>query len=307
MNLQLTLGNETYGINDAGAAITTVQTINTLKAGSYIMLVDEVITTPTDIKKGERFQIIVGLAGTTAGMQKTMASVPIRKASVLGVSHDVWAADVKGTWTISGANLTADSEGEAHLVLNDHSYNRTIQNSKLVVTLNKTKGETVAAFLQRTVDKINAKAVKGYNLPFVVATLASTTITLVVQDANIDFTISRDGLFATSAVVNTVKAGPSITRTSDLIASEKEYRGNLGNGNYEKLTDAWFSMPLQTVANVNYDIFNIRFKGNHDTPQNRVRSAVMNLKIAIPTAKGAAFKAFLYAVINAADDAPGGE
>ena len=302
MNLQLTLGNETYGIETDGSTIAATQDIKDLKAGSYIVLVDNEIVTPAAPGEGgERFQIISGLVGTSAGMQTTISSVPIRKASVLGVTRSAFTNSVLGVWVISGANLTADSEGEAHLTLNNNSYNRTIKNTRLSITLNKTKGETVAAFLTRAKDKINAKAVKNYPTPFVVATSDATTITLTVQDANIDFSIVRDGLFATSVVTNPTKAVPSLTKTSDLIASEKEYSGNLGNGNYEKLTDAWFSMPLQTQASVSYDIFNISFQGNHDTPQNRVRTAVMNLKLAIPTAKGDAFETFIKAVIYGAD------
>lgn len=298
MNLQLVLGNETYGVNAEGTAISAVENIKDLKPGSYIVLVDNKIATTADIPEGERFQFIVGLVGTGQGMQKTMASVPIRKDSILNVSHDRFHEDVNGEWTIAPNGLTNDSEGEAHLVLNNHSYNRTIQNSKIVVSVHKTKGETPAAFMQRVVDKINEKAFKNFNTPFVEATLSGTTITLEVKDANIDFTVSRDGLFATATVINTVQAEPSTTRTSDLIASEKELSGNLGNGGYVSLGDAFFSMPMQTQGDRNYDIFNIKFQGEHDTPTNRVRSAVMNLKIAIPTAKGSAFKSFLNSLIE---------
>lgn len=298
MNLQLVLGNETYGVNAENTAISATENIKNLKAGSYLVLVDNQIATPSDIPEGERFQFIVGLVGTTNGMQHTITSVPIRRKSVLNVTRDKFHEDINGEWVITPNGLTNDSEGEAHLVLNNHSYNRTIQNAKLVVSANKSKGETPAAFMQRVVDKINAKAVKGFSTPFVEATLNETAITLEVKDANIDFTISRDGLFATATVENTVQAEPSTTRTSDLIASEKELSGNLGNGGYVSLTEQYFSMPLQTEASRDYDIFNIKFQGEHDTPTNRVRSAVMNLKIAIPTAKGDAFETFLNSLVG---------
>lgn len=297
MNVQLTLGNETYATNDAGASITTLENVSTLKAGSYLALVDNKVSTTAAPLAGARIQFIVGLVGTSGNMQKTIASVPILKKDILGYSHDVYAADVKAEWTLNASTLTVDSEGEAKLVLSDHTYSRTIQKRKVVVYVTKAKGEAVAAFLQRVVDKINAAPVKGFMNKFVTATLAVTTITLKVEDANIDFTVSRDGLFKGLPLVNSVKAKPSTSQTDDLIASEKEYSGTLGNGNYVERTDAWFSMPLQTQAGVNYDIFNIRFQGKHDTPQNKVNSAVMHLKLAIPTAKGAAFNTFLKALI----------
>lgn len=305
MNLQIVLGSETYGVDSSNTAITAQKNVDTLKAGSYLFLINGKIvyidkdTTP--VAPFDSIQLFSGIINSASvqGLSSVLSSVPIKPINVLQMNRDKYAPDVVGVYDISLSSLVSNSTGEAVMVLNDNSYNRTIQNNRINITANKRADETVAAFTQRIVDKINNYYAKNPRAKFLTASVQSnTTIRLTMLNSNTDFSVSMDGLFLGLTVSTITAPKPSTTNVKDILATEKEFSGNMGNGNYESLTDAWYSFPQQTVMTTNYDIFTIIFKGVHDLPQNKVDAAVMTLKIPVPTSKSDDFELLLEAVFG---------
>lgn len=296
MNQQLVLG--TAGLS----AVSTLETITTVAAGAYAFVVNgtNVYAAGEKTNAEDRVQIFAGIANAAAvqGISPVMCSVPIRVGSVLGITRDIYAADIVGVYTIALAGLATDTEGEGYIALSDNSFNRTIANDKVSVNLIKKKGETAANFVTRLVAKLNNNATLGRKFPFFTAAASTTNVVITMKSADTDFTVAMDGILSGFTKTTTTAPKPSTTRAVDILATEKEFSGNLGNGNYEKLTDAWWSFPQQTNLAATYDIITIKFQGEHDTPQNRQRSAVMWLKIAVPTAQGAALAQTLADIFN---------
>ena len=314
MNAQLVLGSVAYGMNNAEvpAAITAQKDIATLAPGSHLVLLDgkTVFVTGGSLANVERVQFVVGLANTESvpGMSNILMSVPIKRRNVLSVDHEAYSAGRVQIVTLEFSGIASDAEGDGEIVLSDNSYNRTIKNDKIIVSYYKKKATTVSAMIDAIVAKINNHN-QSYPVAssFVTAAKAGTTVTLTMANPNIDFSISMAGLFQNVVKTVTQTAIVSITQAVDILKSEKEFSGNMGNGNYESLGDAYWSFPQQTNLATQYDIFNIKFQGEHDLPQNRVRSAVMWLKIAVPTARAAAFKTLLDTLFGQAYDKAAGD
>lgn len=291
MNLQLVLGKEAQAVDNAGAIIVEQKNVDKLKAGSYLFLLDGT----TVHKDGatdevfERVQLMVGLANATKGAT-LMTSVPIPKAQVLSVNREVYAPGVNKVVEIDFASIAADAVGEIAMSLYDLSYNRTIKNDRINANINKKATETIAQVVTRLATKINAH---GSTFPvantFVTATVSTTKLRLTMSNPNIDFSMTLDGLAAGIVPVTITEAVVSLTDSADILRTEKEYSGNLGNGGYDVAGDAWYSVPVQTNLATNYDVIHVKWQGEHDTPQNRQRSAVLWLKIAVPTAQGEGF------------------
>lgn len=306
MNTQLVLGGVGYGLDTSGNPITNVNNINNLKEGSYLVLADGKIADINNLSNKERVQFAVALKGmgNITGASRLQLSVPIVRRNVLYIDREEYTAPVTKIVEVDCSSVPAGAVGDATIVLSDNSYNRTIKNARRTVSVYKKGSMTIAAMLTALVAKINdTNKIYPFNSPFVTASATTTKITFTVLDANTDFSVSLDGLFESLSPVVTREAVVSVTDARDILATEREYSGNLGNGGYEKLPDAWFSLPQQTDLNEQYDVFNIKFKGEHDTPQNKVGASVMWLKIAVPTGAADDFSALLDTLFNGAFDA----
>lgn len=304
MNLQLVLGSEAYGINTAGAAITAQKNVGTLKAGSHLVLLDGKTvydgtpTTGTDLADFERVQFFVGLKN--AKQSKVLNSVPIPRRAILKIDRQAYSEDKVKIVDVDFASVATEAEGSATISLFENSYNRTIKIDRINATTQKKAGQTAAQLVTAIASKINNRT--GVTSSFVTATVNNTVLRLTMSNANVDFSMTLDDLLAGLKPVTHQEAYISLTNAEDILRTEKEYSGNLGNGNYLMGTDMYWSFPQQTDLSETYDVFNIKWQGEHDTPQNRQRSAVLWLKIAVPTENGDAFATLLSNLFGAAHD-----
>lgn len=292
MNRQLVIGNKGYALNTSNAAITNANKINTLAEGSWVVTLDGKVITAAEAatavanKSGE-LQIFVGVkGGGVKGIPSVITSVPLNIREFLLMSVAYNKASVSKIVEIDFTGVNVEAEGEGTITFSDLSYIRTIKNDRIIASLYKRKSQTVAQVVTKLAEKIN-----NHNLSYAVTTnfisavANGTKLTVTTTDANVDLSISSDGLFAYVPVKVTRQPVVSLTEVEDLLRSEEEFSGVEGNGGYQCLGDRFFSFPSQVNTSAKYHIVNLTFQGNHDTPQNRVRSAVMNLKIAFSALK----------------------
>lgn len=304
MNLQLVLGSEDYAVTTEDAAIALQQDVRKLKPGSYAFLLDgaTVYTALTDMGDVERVQLAVGLANPKDGVT-TMMSVPIRRRDVLKIDREGYAPDVVQVVEIDLATVATDAEGEVVISLFNNSYDRTIKLDRINAGLWKKKGVTAAQLATAIALKVNTAGTRyPVTSPFVTAAVSGTKVQFTMANSGIDFNMTMDGLVSGIPVVTVTPAKVSLTNNSDILRTEQEYSGNLGNGGYVQFADMYYSVPQQTNMATQYDVFHIKWQGEHDTPQNKQRSAVLWLKIAVPTAKGDAFAAQLKALFSTSYD-----
>lgn len=294
MNIQFVLGTEAHGAADPSGTITKMKNIDKLKAGAYAFIVNgaEVLGDGKGLTPGDRVQLVSAISGLAADdlSQRLLFSVPIRRGAVESITRDKFTADVTAKYLVKTSTIDAGAEGEAVIVMRDLTYNRTIANNKVNISLIKKAGESISVFVDRLINKIKEKAAFYANgKAMLTVEKATNDIAITMADANVDFSISLDGILAGVAVTTERAAAPSLTNVRDILASEQEFSGNLGNGNYGTLGDAFWSFPQQTKLDTDYDVFYIKFAGEHDLPQNKVRAATLWLKIAVPKAQGNAF------------------
>lgn len=306
MNLQLVLGSEAYGVDADDAAIVLQKDVKNLKPGSHLALLDgaKVYASGTDMGNVQRVQIVAGITGKSGNMEGTLMSVPIDRRSILSIDREGYTADTSQVIDIAFASILDAAEGEVTMSLFNNSYDRTVRLDRINISITKKAGTTAAALVTAIAAKINAHAnVYPVTAPFVTATVNTSTLRLTMANSNIDFSMIMDGLAAGLPQTVVTPAFVSLTNSEDILRTEKEYSGNLGNGNYATLGDQYWSFPQQTVLSTQYDVFNIKWQGEHDTPQNRQRSAVLWLKIAVPTGATAdAFSALLKALFSTSFD-----
>lgn len=303
MNQILVLKDEAYLAGTPGA-VAAVKEITNLKQGSLAMVLEGkvLLETATKLAGLERVQLVAGIArGTnTIGNEVfVQSSVPIARRQVLSVNFEEYVAPVTQKLKVGPFPWAADSEGDVGLTINDNSFVRTIQTNQIRISEYKTKAMTPVAIIDKMVARINS----GTGIPgrtkfnsFCTAvkigtTVADLAIELTMKSEHVDLSVALDGLLATGTVATTREAVISLGKGEDVLRTEQDYSGNLGNGGYWGYNEGYFSKGTEAQAGTNYDIFQIKFQGEHDTPQNRQRAAVNHLMIAVPT--GAALVATL--------------
>ena len=271
----------------------TLTNANALQAGALMMVVDNhlVYTGTQSLAGKERVQFLVGLtrAVGTEGVINYQDSVPIPRRQVLSVNYEKYRASRVKIVDIGPFNWEA--EGDASMVLNNNSFVRTIQTEQVRVSQYKLPNMTEESIVDKLVAAIN----KGSNFSqqamlnnFCTATKTGTTpanfkIRVTMKSEHVDFSVSLQGMFAFAPVVTVQEEIISLGKGADVARTEVEYSGNLGNGGYWSYNEGYYRKPAEADPNANYDIFNIVWQGEHDTPQNRMRVARNHLMIAIPT------------------------
>lgn len=299
MNQILILKNEAYLTGDAGV-ISNLKDINTLKPGAFGFVLDGKVlygnTTP--VAALQKVQMIVGISKGVNAVGNTVrvqSSVPIDRRSVLSINYEKYKAPVTQVVEVGPFNLKDSAgnelEGDVGITINDNSFVRTIQTNQIRISEYRLKTQTLSSILDKIVDRIN----NGTGIPnqqvfnsFCTAEKTGTAdanykIKLTMKSEHVDLSIAVDGLFSFAPVVTTRKPVFSLGAGADVLRTEKEYNGNLGDGGYWGYNEGYFSKPLEASIGVNYDIIQIKFQGEHDTPQNRVRAAVNHLMIAVDT------------------------
>ena len=274
--------------------VAAVKDIVNLKPGAVALVVDG----KTLYEAGktwsalERVQLIAGITkgvNTVGNEIYVQSSVPIARRQVLSVNYEKYVAPV--TQVVELGPFNWEDEGDVGLLIMDNSYVRTIQTNEIRISEYKLPNMTPESIINKIVNRIN----NGTGIPnlqkfnaFCTAVKKGTTpadfkIELTMKTEHVDLAVSLNGMFAYAPVVTTREPVISLGKGEDVLRTEKEFNGNLGDGGYWGYNEGYFSKPLEADINTNYDIFQIKFQGEHDTPQNRVRTAVNHLTIAVPT------------------------
>ena len=274
--------------------VAAVKDIVNLKPGAVALVVDG----KTLYEAGktwsalERVQLVAGITkgvNTVGNEIYVQSSVPIARRQVLSVNYEKYVAPI--TKVVELGPFNWKDEGDAGILIMDSSYVRTIQTNEIRISEYKLANMTPESIINKIVDRIN----NGTGIPnlqkfnaFCTAVKKGTTpadfkIELTMKTEHVDLAVSLNGMFAYAPVVVTREPVISLGKGEDVLRTEKEFNGNLGDGGYWGYNEGYFSKPLEADIATNYDIFQIKFQGEHDTPQNRVRTAVNHLTVAVPT------------------------
>lgn len=271
----------------------TLNDANNLDAGAIMMIIDntKVYTGSEPLAGVERVQFLVGLSRDkdAVGAIHYQDFAPILRRSVTNVNYEKYRASRVQIVEIGPFNWEA--EGDASMVLNNNSFVRTIQTEQVRVSQYKTPNMTEVQIIDKLVAAIN----KGSNFSqqailnnFCTAEKVGTTpsnlkIRLTMKSEHVDFSVSLQGMFSLAPVVTTQKPIISLGKGADVARTEVEYSGNLGNGGYWSYNEGYYRKPAEADPGTNYDIFNIIWTGEHDTPQNKMAVARNHMMIAVPT------------------------
>ena len=274
--------------------VAAVKDIVNLKPGALALVIDgkELYASTGDLADKERVQLIAGITkgvNTVGNEIYVQSSVPIARRQVLSVNYEKYVAPI--TKVVEVGPFNWEDEGDAGMLIMDSSYVRTIQTNEIRISEYKLANMTPESIINKIVDRIN----NGTGIPnlqkfnaFCTAVKKGTTpadfkIELTMKTEHVDLAVSLNGMFAYAPVVVTREPVISLGKGEDVLRTEKEFNGNLGDGGYWGYNEGYFSKPLEADIATNYDIFQIKFQGEHDTPQNRVRTAVNHLTVAVPT------------------------
>ena len=274
--------------------VAAVKDITNLKPGAASLVLDgkTLFATGMNVADKERLQLVVGISkgvNSLGNEVRVQSSVPIARRQVLSINYEKYVAPI--TQVVELGPFNWKDEGDVGLLIMDNSYVRTIQTNEIRISEYKLANMTPESIINKIVDRIN----NGTGIPnlqkfnaFCTAVKKGTTpadfkIELTMKTEHVDLSVSLNGMFAYAPVVVTREPVISLGKGKDVLKTEKEFNGNLGDGGYWGYNEGYFSKPLEADATANYDIFQIVFQGEHDTPQNRVRTAVNHLTIAVPT------------------------
>ena len=274
--------------------VAAVKDITNLKPGAASLVLDgkALYAGGMDVADKERLQIVVGISKGVNSLGNEVlvqSSVPIARRQVLSVNYEKYVAPV--TQVVELGPFNWKDEGDVGLLIMDNSYVRTIQTNEIRISEYKLANMTPESVINKIVDRIN----NGTGIPnmqvfnsFCTAEkvgtdAASFKIKLTMKSEHVNLSVALNGMFAYAPVVTTREPVISLGKGEDVLRTEKEFNGNLGDGGYWGYNEGYFSKPLETDIAGNYDIFQIMFQGEHDTPQNRVRTAINHLTIAVPT------------------------
>lgn len=296
MNQILVLKAETY-LAGTGGTIANLKDINTLKQGAFGVVLDgkALLTDTTATATApnyKRLQIVAGIAKGTNNVGSEVliqSSVPIERRSVLSVNYEKYKASVNEVRKVTFAlNDAVDVAGDCGFVISNNSFVGTIRTDKVSVNVFKTKTDTLATLITKLVTAFNNTPI---NRVATISASDATSITFTMKNEHVNFSVAvNGGIYKVSDVVTT-KPVISLGKGEDVLRTEKDYSGNLGNGGYWGYNEGYFSKPTEAVSSENYDLFHIKWQGEHDTPQNRVRAAINYLTIAVPTTATAAITA----------------
>jgi hypothetical protein len=242
-----------------------------------------VLATPADCVGVDGFYFVTKL---TSGKFRT--SAVIKRRNVTSIKKKDYVAFTLPQWRLaSGSNgLNVETTGEAQIGITNKSYNRTINYQRVNVNVVKLAGESTATYLAKVVAALNAENSKLSQTLFT-ATLGNTSsnyfITIASTNRNADISITMDGMFAGTEITNTVVAVTGNGFGADIVALEKDHSKNLGNQGYERLTEAWYNAPTESLATENYDILNLAWKGESPTASSSMTVASNTITLGFPT------------------------
>jgi hypothetical protein len=250
--------------------IATLQDLDNMAVGDFIAVGDGRVvigidSTPASISDVKEVMFI-----TKTADRKFRNSVSIPREAIRSLNYQAYSAPVAKVITIGGTTallaLNIPATGEANITVKNLSYNHNIATQRLNVSITKRGTESVLAFVNRLVAKLNVSntAVPFFTAAKVEATVGADTfygITITAANDSVDLDIHMDGIleFAPKRVTTQPKNG--LGKGADVLRMEQESSKNLGNHGYIENTDLWFNMPMEAVASANYNGFSLAWAG----------------------------------------------
>lgn len=294
MNSILVLKNK--AINATG--VTDLNTFDKLEQGALAIVLDgkqlyDPTADPTDFANVERVQFVAGVAKGANNLGETintLSSVPIPRRQVIAVNIEYYKAPQ--VQIVQFGPFNWEEEGDIGIQLNNNSYVGTIKTAQVRASVYKLPSMTEVSVIDKIVSIINtASSVGNHQLALntfckaekVGSTPADLKIKITMLSEDVNFSYSLQGMMSFSPVQVLQKAVISLGKGEDVVRTEEEYSGNLGNGGYWGYNEGYFNKPLEANASETYNIVNITWMGEHDDPQNRHRVARNHLMLPIPS------------------------
>lgn len=282
-------------LKNVGNNVTTMANLNTMVAGEFVAI-------------GDGKVILTGVAGELLDIKRVQfatrrddgtikMSVPILRRAVKNVTNQDYVAPVVGVFQIGstsaglGLPITDASEGEVNIAVQNLSYNHAVATQSLRFNFTKKATETADVFVTRVVDALNqtnptvaTKYIPKFYTAAKIASGANFGITFTMNNANIDFNLVMDGLFAGVPVTNPTPAVPGVGVGTDVRAMEVDYSRNEGNSGSYILPADWFKGTPDAVAAGTYAISTIHWLAEHTDPTTIRFGNSNTLAIAWPSA-----------------------
>jgi hypothetical protein len=216
-------------------------------------------------------------------------SVPIARKNITSINRADYSAPQNKVITLGGVTepLSFDipTTGEGNITARNLSYNHTIATQRVNVSVEKLASETPEQYIDRVVAKLNASP--GNNPDFFIAEKvvsgAYLGITITTANEHVDLDVTMDGIFEGASKRVTQNARVSLGKGADVVAMERDYNKNQGDGGYVELTELWYANPIEASAGVNYNIFTLAWEGVATRGTKTSQVANNTLALAVPT------------------------
>ena len=297
-------------VDNIGLSTTVHAAINALTVGGLIAIGDQKVLIGADTAAAPLLANVSMVQFFTKVSTNTIrCSVPIPRADINRYIYQQAVAGVNKITrlggTTAGTTLVVPSEGDTEIVLKNLSYNHAIASTRISTSFTKKPAETVAVFLQRVVDTINAQNAL-LAAPFVTAALVNASPNFAINlttAPGVDLAIGISGFLEGSLRTVTQDEVSPIGAATDILAMEKDMSRHQGNHGYAENNDLWYKQPTETNLATTYDVATLVWKGISPTPTNSMQVAANTLQLAVDSNLDGgtmAMDAFLRIIANVA-------
>lgn len=260
MNRIFVLKDVAYATKTGGGTIASYVDVNDLAQGALAFFTEGGVlitaaNAATVLVDVDTIQIASGRLNDTS----LISLVPRRD---VGINVANFRAFVKKVITVGNLPVVDNEEGS--IQVSDISYTSRY-NTRLA---NGSDYKTTAKTVEASIDKIVAQLNKAGT--WVTATRSGTSpdfkVAITPIEEDVDISVSLSGAFALAPIVETVAPVYGIGRAVDVAQLEKDFSPEMGNGNYQELTDLWNTTPTEAVVGAEYDMLTILWEGQHSSP-----------------------------------------
>lgn len=224
---------------------------------------------------------------TAEGKLKT--SVPVDLDNLIDVSYMDSVAEVLPVYSIgkniaSASAISVATTEVVNIVIQNKSYNRTIDTARVSVSATKKASETVVEFLTRVVAKLNTAAGQ---VPFYSASLATSgsnhQINITALTRNNDIVITIPEGFEGVQIYTVTPMVVGVGHWEDIKAMELDFSRNSGNSGYEKMNEAYFNEPSQVIPGTHYNTLTFTWRGTGVVGSSTMNTGTNTLTLASST------------------------
>ena len=280
MNRIFVLKDVAYAAKEGGGTIAGYTEINSLTRGALAFFTENgaLITAAnaaTVLPDTRTVQI-------ASGRSKDTSLVSLVPRAGVTLNRADYRAFVKKVITV-GALPVVDLE-EGSIRVSDISYTSKYNVRNQSGSDYKLTSKTVTQSIDNIVSKLNAAG------SWITATKTGTTpdfsIAITPKEEDVDISVALGGSFALAPITVTTKPVYGIGRAVDVAQMEKDFSTEVGNGNYQELTDLWNTTPIEADSSANYSMLTILWEGTHSSPT--VSKNVMKNRAILACVNGAA-------------------